>query len=84
MTIKSVANTVNGIALVQAVVAPALMVIGHITHNNIIRNIGAVWCGLIAIDTARTTANATNQLLSNSDLQDRIEELEDKIEEQKS
>ena len=58
MTYRNLSNMVKGIAIAQAVIAPALMVIGHFTGAKVLRNIGAVWCGLVTLDTARTVADA--------------------------
>jgi hypothetical protein len=58
ITVKAIKNIVKATAIVQAVAAPALMVVGHITGNTTMRNVGAVWCAWVTIDTARTVPNA--------------------------
>lgn len=58
MTMKTWGNICKGIAIVQAITAPVLMMYGHITNKKTIRNVGAVWCGLVCLDTARTVTDA--------------------------
>jgi len=53
MTVKTVKNICKSIAWVQAIVAPCLMIIGHMTGNKIMRNFGAGWCAAVVLDTGR-------------------------------
>lgn len=62
MRIETMKGIAKAFAITQAVTAPALMVIGHFTNKPILRNIGVVWCGLVTLETARTTANAIDVL----------------------
>jgi len=77
--VKFAANITKVIATAQAVIAPGLMIIGHITGNKILRNFGAVWCGLITLDTARTTSVSVNNMLKIVNLQDETDKLEHMI-----
>lgn len=84
MTVEHVANICKGIATAQAVIAPALMVIGHFTGAKVLRNIGAVWCGLVTLDTARTVADAIDNQVKIMVMENEALELKDKIEEERS
>lgn len=70
------ANVAKAIAITQAVVAPGLMVFGAATHNTKLLKVGAVWCGLIALDSARTTCDAIENLLIIKNLQNENSEKE--------
>lgn len=72
MTIKKVAILTKSIAIAQAIVAPGLMVIGYTMHKPILTKVGAVWCGLIALDTGRTTCVYVNTVVKNSGIDDDI------------
>ena len=80
MKLKTITNICKGIAVTQAIVAPALMMVGHFTGRKMLRNIGAAWCGLIAIDTARTTCDAIDNVVKISELEEEVIDLETKIE----
>lgn len=75
MNIKSIANFWKIVAIVQAILAPMLMIIGHYTRLKILRNIGIVWCSLITLDTGRTTCLAVDDVVKISELEDKIENL---------
>ena len=70
MKAKTIKNTVKGIAIAQAVLAPGLMVAGVITKNNTMKYIGAVWCGLVTLDTARTACDAIETAAKMSGIKD--------------
>ena len=63
MKIKSWKFVLKGIAIAQAIAAPALMVVGTITNNKAVKTAGMVWCGLIALDTGRTVAITIDALM---------------------
>jgi len=58
MEIKTYKNLIKGVAIAQAIAAPALMVTGVVTNNKALTKAGMIWCGLVTLDTARTTWNA--------------------------
>jgi len=70
MTAKTVKNICRGVAIVQAILAPGLMIIGHITGNKTMKNVGIAWCGLIVLDTGRTTWIAIDAIYEVEGLKD--------------
>ena len=62
MNIKKEVKFIKGVAVAQSIIAPGLIVTGVILNNKLIKNIGIVWCGLVTVDTARTTCDAANVL----------------------
>ena len=58
MKVKKFKVMVKAMAAAQAVIAPTLIVIGAKLNKPTLKNVGIIWCALITLDTARTTANA--------------------------
>ena len=57
---KTQVKIIKTMAIAQAVIAPGLIVAGTISNNNVIKNIGIIWCGLVTLDTAKTSIVAIN------------------------
>ena len=64
MKVETIAKVTNGISITQSIVAPALVVVGHVTGNNKLKTVGVVWCALVTADSARLTKMLVGHELS--------------------